>query len=42
MHAPYWESERTRLLPSGQRGGGVEIVLLVENADAVYLQAQQA
>jgi predicted enzyme related to lactoylglutathione lyase len=41
-HAPYWESERTRLLPSEQRGSGVEIVLLVENADAVYRQAQQA
>ena len=40
--APYWESERPRLLPSGQRGSGVEIVLLVENVDAVYHQAQQA
>jgi catechol 2,3-dioxygenase-like lactoylglutathione lyase family enzyme len=34
-HAPYWESERPNLLPPGQRGSGVEIVLLVENADAV-------
>jgi catechol 2,3-dioxygenase-like lactoylglutathione lyase family enzyme len=41
-HAPYWESERPSLLPLGQRGSGVEIVLLVENADAVYRQAQQA
>jgi catechol 2,3-dioxygenase-like lactoylglutathione lyase family enzyme len=41
-HAPYWESERPHLLPAGQRGSGVEIVLLVENADAVYRQAQQA
>jgi catechol 2,3-dioxygenase-like lactoylglutathione lyase family enzyme len=41
-HAPYWESERSNLLPSGQRGSGAEIVLLVENADAVYRQAQQA
>src|SRR5437667_5729545 len=40
--APYWASERPRLLPPGQRGSGVEIVLLVENVDAVYRQAQQA
>ncbi len=40
--APYWESERSRLLPPGQRGSGVEIVLLVENVDAIYRQAQQA
>jgi len=40
--APYWEQERNRLLSPGQRGSGVEIVLLVENADAVYHQAQQA
>src|SRR6266566_467876 len=40
--APYWETERRRLLPSGQRGSGVEIVLPVENVDAVYQQAQQA
>lgn len=40
--APYWASERPHLLPSGQRGSGVEIILLVENIDAVYRQAQQA
>lgn len=40
--APYWESERDRLLPPGQRGSGVEIVLLVDNVDAVYRLAQQA
>jgi catechol 2,3-dioxygenase-like lactoylglutathione lyase family enzyme len=40
--APYWASERPRLLPPGQRGSGVEIVLLVENVDAVYRQAQKA
>src|SRR6266852_1641470 len=40
--APYWAPERPRLLPPGQRGSGVEIVLLVENVDAVYRQAQQA
>src|SRR6266516_1511683 len=40
--APYWESERPHLLPPGQRGSGVEIVLLVDNVDAVYRQAQQA
>lgn len=41
-HAPYWESERPHLLPPGQRGSGVEIVLLVDDVDAVYHQAQQA
>src|SRR5437660_12404601 len=40
--APYWAPERPHLLPPGQRGSGVEIVLLVENVDAVYHQAQQA
>lgn len=40
--ASYWASERSRLLPPGQRGSGVEIVLLVENVDAVYRQAQEA
>lgn len=40
--APYWASERSQLLPPGQRGSGVEIILLVENVDAVYRQAQQA
>src|SRR5713226_3860575 len=40
--ALYWEPERQHLLPSGQRGSGVEIVLLVDNVDAVYHQAEQA
>jgi catechol 2,3-dioxygenase-like lactoylglutathione lyase family enzyme len=40
--APYWETERSHLLAPGQRGSGVEIVLLVDNVDAVYRQAQQA
>ncbi|MFL5702516.1 MAG: VOC family protein [Ktedonobacteraceae bacterium] len=40
--APYWEAERSRLLPPGQRGSGVEIVLLIDNVDAAYRQAQQA
>jgi catechol 2,3-dioxygenase-like lactoylglutathione lyase family enzyme len=40
--SPYWELERSRLLPQGQRGSGVEIVLIVEDVDAVYQQAQQA
>src|SRR3989442_5197936 len=40
--APYWKPERPRLLPPGQRGSGVEIVLLVDNVDTVYRQAQQA
>ena len=39
---PYWTSEHQRLLPPGQRGSGVEIVLLVENIDAVYKQARRA
>ena len=41
-HAPYWASERPRLLPSGQRGSGVEIALLVDDVDAIYRQAMQA
>src|SRR5438067_2726909 len=40
--APYWESELSRLLPPGQRGSGVEIVLVVDDVNAVYRQAQQA
>jgi len=40
--APYWESEHSRLLPPGQRGSGVEIVLVVDDVNAVYRQAQQA
>jgi catechol 2,3-dioxygenase-like lactoylglutathione lyase family enzyme len=40
--APYWVSERPRLFPPGQRGSGVEIVLLVDNVDAIYRQAMQA
>jgi len=40
--APYWEPERSRLLPPGQRGSGVEIMLLVENVETVYIEAQQA
>jgi catechol 2,3-dioxygenase-like lactoylglutathione lyase family enzyme len=39
--APYWASERPHLPQAGQRGSGVEIVLLVENIDAIYHQAQQ-
>ena len=41
-HAPYWESERPHLLPPGQRGSGVEIVLVVDDVNVVYHQAQQA
>jgi catechol 2,3-dioxygenase-like lactoylglutathione lyase family enzyme len=40
--ASYWASERPHLLPPGQRGNGVEIVLLVDNIEALYSQAQQA
>src|SRR5260370_41539687 len=35
-------SERPRLLQAEQRGSGVEIVLLVDNVDAIYRQARQA
>src|SRR5690348_13935552 len=40
--AAYWASERARLLPPRQRGSGVEIVLLVDDVEAVYRQARQA
>src|SRR2546421_7352535 len=40
--AAYWEPERQHLLAPGQRGSGVEIVLVVDNIDTVYRQAQQA
>src|SRR5260370_13131782 len=40
--APYWKPERPRLLPPGQRGSGVEIVLLVDDVHPVYRQAQHA
>src|SRR5437588_4463088 len=40
--AAYWRSERPRLLPPGQRGSGVEILLLVDDVHAVYRQAQEA
>src|SRR6266702_3822068 len=41
-NAPYWVPEHSRLLGPGQRGSGVEIVLVVDNVEAVYRQAQQA
>jgi catechol 2,3-dioxygenase-like lactoylglutathione lyase family enzyme len=40
--AAYWEPERQHLLAPGQRGSGVEIILVVDNVDAVYRQAQHA
>src|SRR5436853_4355681 len=40
--APYWESERPRLLPPGQRGSGIELILFVDDIDAVYAMAKQA
>jgi len=40
--APYWGSEHPRLLPPGQRGSGVELILLVDDIDAVYAMAKQA
>src|SRR5260221_6292744 len=40
--APYWKPERPHLLPPGQRGSGVEIVILVDNVDAVYPPAPPA
>src|SRR5437588_12053748 len=39
--APYWKSEHPHLLPPGQRGSGVEIVLIIDNVEEVYRQAQQ-
>ncbi len=41
-NAQYWASEHPHLLPAGQRGSGVEIVLLVEDVEAIYQQAQLA
>jgi len=41
-HAPYWESERLRLLPPGQRGSGIELILPVDDVDAIYAMAKQA
>ena len=41
-HAPYWGSLRPRLLPPGQRGSGIELVLFVDDVDAVYAMAKQA
>ena len=35
--APYWEPERPRLLSPGQRGSGVEIVLLVETTSRLSI-----
>jgi catechol 2,3-dioxygenase-like lactoylglutathione lyase family enzyme len=40
--APYWKSERPHLLPPGQRGSGVEIVLIVDNVEEAYHRAQRA
>ena len=39
---PYWDVERPKLLPAGQRGSGVEIVLVVDDVEAVYQLAQKA
>src|SRR5436305_921558 len=38
----YWADVGLHLLAPGQRGSGVEIVLLVEDVDAVYQQAREA
>jgi catechol 2,3-dioxygenase-like lactoylglutathione lyase family enzyme/oligoribonuclease (3'-5' exoribonuclease) len=41
--APYWGSaERSRLLPPGQRGSGIELILPVDDVDAIYARAKQA
>ncbi|GCF10550.1 hypothetical protein [Dictyobacter arantiisoli] len=40
--APYWASERPRLQQPGQRGSGVEIVLLVENVGAATFVERHA
>lgn len=39
---PYWSPERAHIPPVGSRGGGVEIVLLVEGIDALYERAKRA
>src|SRR5436305_4411534 len=38
----YWADVGLHLLAPGQRGSGVEIVLLIEDVDAVYQQAREA
>src|SRR5205809_5002287 len=40
--APYWEVDRSRLLPLGQRGSGVAVVILVGEVEAIYHRAPQA
>lgn len=39
---PYWESERARSPAPGDRGGDVEIVLLVDGIESVYAGARAA
>jgi lactoylglutathione lyase len=39
---PYWESERPRIPAPGDRGRGVEIVLLLDGIEAVYRLARAA
>lgn len=40
-HGPYWSPEHARIPDPGQRGGGVEIVLLVEGIEEVYRNARE-
>lgn len=39
---PYWEPEKPRLSKPGQRGLGVEIMLLVDDIEAIYAQTVKA
>ncbi len=39
---PYWSPERAHIPPAGSRGGGVEIVLIVDEIDSVYDRARNA
>jgi catechol 2,3-dioxygenase-like lactoylglutathione lyase family enzyme/oligoribonuclease (3'-5' exoribonuclease) len=41
-HVPYWKTEHLHLLPPGQRGSGIELILPVDDVDAVYARARQA
>jgi uncharacterized glyoxalase superfamily protein PhnB len=39
---PYWSPEKDRIPPAGSRGGGVEIVLMVDGVDSLYERARSA
>ncbi len=41
-HASYLGAECSHLLPPGQRGSGIELILPVDDVDAVYAKAKRA